>query len=226
VTATYRTPSSHRLEPSTQPQQPSPRSAGVYHVRPGGAANRRLGRHSRLRGMLDRTPTARRSGPAPAGAALPGGGAKLGVRTATGAAWAAPAVRAVVPDGRVQPEPARAGRPQLPPVALRHPGHADLRTLLPPGPAPPCSGPGATVMRPSDHRSREPIRPSLRIPIGFIMTTCRLARVSWPCRSRYATSAARSRPTDRGWRPGGGPPAGRGRLSAPPRDATRPRQAT
>jgi hypothetical protein len=36
-----------------------------------------------------------------------------------------------VPDGGVQPEPAGAGRPQLLPVALCHPGHADLRTLVP-----------------------------------------------------------------------------------------------
>jgi hypothetical protein len=74
------------------------------------------------------------------------------------------------------------------------------------------SGPDYTL----DHE--EPlIRSSLRIPIGFIMTIRRLVRVSWPCRSRYATSAARSRPTDRGWRPAGWPPAARARLSAPPR---------
>ena len=56
-----------------------------------------------------------------------------------------------VADGDVQPEPARARRPQLPPVALRHPGHPDLQTVAPPGPAPPCSRTGVAVVRSSFH---------------------------------------------------------------------------
>ena len=81
----------------------------------------------------------------------------------------------------------------------------------------------SSVLRDRDHRravlddgSRELIRSSLRIPIGFIMTIRRLVRVSWPCRSRYATSGARSRPSGRRRRPGGAPPAGPGPPSRPP----------
>ena len=61
-----------------------------------------------------------------------------------------------------------------------------------------------------DRRFPRAIRSSLRIPIGFIMKIRRLVRVSWPCRSRYATSGARSRPSGRRRRPGGAPPAGPG----------------
>jgi hypothetical protein len=119
-----------------------------------------------------------------------------------------------VADVGVQAEPAGAGRPQLSPVALRRPGHLDPRTLVPPGSAPPCTGP-EVAERSSNHGSREPIWSSSRIPIGFIMTIRRLTRMSWPCRSRYATSATRSQATARRSHPGGARPAGRRRPSAP-----------
>jgi hypothetical protein len=151
------------------------------------------------------------------GRALPGGAAEPGSEVLTGPVRVTFAALPVLADGDVQPEPAGARGPQLLPPALRHPGHLDLRTHVPPGPAPPCPGTGTTVVRSSTDESRELIRSSLPIPIGFIMTIRRLVRVSWPCRSRYATSAAQSRPSARGRRPGGAPPAGPGRLSRPPR---------
>ena len=70
-------------------------------------------------------------------------------------------------------------------------------------------------------RTRAQIRSSLGIPIGCIMTTRRLTRVSWPCRSRYATSGARSPPTGPRRRRAAAPPAGRGRLSRRPRQGVR-----
>jgi hypothetical protein len=133
------------------------------------------------------------------------------------AAWLAFGALPVVPDGHVQPEPARARGPQLLPVALRRLTHPDLRTPVPPGPAPPCSRTEVAVVPSPNHRPREPIRSSLPIPIGFILTSRRLVRVSWPCRSRYATSAARSRPTGPRRRRVAAPPAGPGHLSRPPR---------
>ena len=49
-----------------------------------------------------------------------------------------------------------------------------------------------------------------------------LGRVSWPCRSRYATSGARSRPTARRLRPGGAPPAGQAPLRTTATVSARP----
>jgi hypothetical protein len=144
------------------------------------------------------------------GGALPGGGAEPGSEVLPGAARAAFDVLPIVAEGDVQPEPAGARGPQLLPVALRHPGHPDLRTLVPPGPAPACSGDRDHRRAVFDRRFPRAIRSSSRIPIGFIMKIRRLVRVSWPCRSRYATSGARSRPSGRRRRPGGAPPAGPG----------------
>ena len=133
------------------------------------------------------------------------------------AAQPSPGVLAGVVDARVQPEPAGARGPQLLPVALRHPGHPDLRRLEPPGlRSLPCSAAEAVPSSP-DRCRQEPIRPSLPIPIGFIMAARRLGRVSCPCRSRYATSAARSPSSDRRRRPVAVPPDGRARPSGPPR---------
>jgi hypothetical protein len=86
---------------------------------------------------------------------LPGGGAEPGSEVLPGAARAAFDVLPIVAEGDVQPEPAGARGPQLLPVALRHPGHPDLRTLVPPGPAPACSGTEITVVRSSTDGSRE-----------------------------------------------------------------------
>jgi hypothetical protein len=153
--------------------------------------------------------------------ALPGRGAEPGSDVPPGPAWVASGVVPVVADGIGQPELARARRPQLHPVALRHAGHLDLRTLVPPGTAPPCSRTEVAVVRSANHGSRVPSWSSLRIPIGFIITIRRLVRVSWLCRSRYATSGARSRPTGPCRRPGAAPPAGPGRPSRPPRGSIR-----
>jgi hypothetical protein len=139
---------------------------------------------------------------------LPGGGAPPESAVVPGAAEVAGGVLLVVVDARVQPEPAGGGRPQLLPVALRHPGHLDPRTLVPPGPAPPPSGTEIAVTRSSNHGPGALVQSSSRIPIGFIMTIRRLGRVSWLCRSRYATSGARSRPSGRPRRRGAAPPAG------------------
>ena len=81
----------------------------------------------------------------------PGGGAPLGSAVVPGAVQVASGVLLVVVDGRVQPEPAGRGRPQLLPVTLRHPGHLDPRTSVPPGPAPPPSGTETAVSRSSNH---------------------------------------------------------------------------
>ena len=142
-------------------------------------------------------------------------GAHVGSRLPPAAAQGAAGVLRVVADPRVQPEPASGRRPQLHPVALRHPGHLDPRTLVPPGPTLPYPEARGRAV-PSDRGSGQPIRSSLRISIEFMMTNRRLRRVSWPCRSRYATSAIRSPSSDRGWHPGEVPPAGRHHPSAPP----------
>jgi hypothetical protein len=152
----------------------------------------------------------------PGGGSLPGGGAELGARLGAGAAQGACGGLLGVAAGHVQPEPAGARGPQLLPVALRHPGHPDLRTSIPPGPALPCPG-SFVVRRPPYHGLPELIRTSLGIPIGFILPIDRLTRMSRPCRSRYATIAIRSPSTDRRRRPGGAPPAGRCHPSPPPR---------
>ena len=156
---------------------------------------------------------------------LAGGGAELGPDLRPGAAEVAPGRLLVVPDGHVQPELGGARRPQLLPVALRHPGHLDPRTLVPPGPAPPCPG-SLVVQRSPDHGFLELICSSSRILFGFIMKFRRLGRVSWPCRSRYATSAAQSRSTGLRTRQVGGPPDAPIRLSAPPRGVAMPRRVT
>ena len=154
-------------------------------------------------------------------AGLSGGGAELGAESRPGADLPSGAAQAplgpllVVPDAHVQPELGGARRPQVLPVALRHPGHLDPRTLVPPGPAPRCPG-SLVVHRLQGHGFFELVCTSSRIPIGFIMTVRRLGRVSWPCRSRYATSAARSRSSGPHKRQAEAPPAEPARLCGPP----------
>ena len=147
---------------------------------------------------------------------LPGGGAELGSDPRTGAAQVALGRLRVVAQAHVQPEQGGARRPQLLPVALRHLGHLDLRTLVPPGPAPPRPG-SLVVQRSQGHGFLAPICSSSRVPIGFILTIRRLGWVTRLCRSRYATSAARSRSSGHHRHRAGGPRAGPARLSAPPR---------
>jgi hypothetical protein len=148
--------------------------------------------------------------------ALPGGGAELGAGVGAWATQVALGVLAGGADVRVQPEPASLRRPQLLPVALRHPGHPDPRTFMPPGPLLLVPGPGPPPCGSRTHGSGELIHSSLRSPIRFIMTIRRLGRVSWPCRSRYATTAAPSRPTGHRRRPDGEQSGVQGHLCEPP----------
>jgi hypothetical protein len=132
-----------------------------------------------------------------------------------------------VPEGGIQPEAAGLRGPQLLPAALRHPGHPDPRSLVPPGPTLPRPATQVTVLQPPDPDPGGPSRTSSPTSIRFIMTFRRLGRVSRSCRSRYATSAIRSPSNGRRRRPAGGPPAGPGRPCAPrPIVSTSPRQAS
>jgi hypothetical protein len=148
--------------------------------------------------------------------ALPGGRAEPGPEVLPGAARAAFGVLPVVADRDVQPEPAGARGPQLLPVALRHPGHPDLRTLVPPEPAPPCSRTQITVVPSSTDGSRELSGLRRRSRSG---SSSRSA-VSYGCRGRVGLVTPPAElghdPPDRRRRPGGAPPAGPGRLSRPP----------
>jgi hypothetical protein len=150
------------------------------------------------------------------GGALPGGRAEPGPEVLPGAARAAFGVLPVVADRDVQPEPAGARGPQLLPVALRHPGHPDLRTLVPPEPAPPCSRTQITVVPSSTDGSRELSGLRRRSRSG---SSSRSA-VSYGCRGRVGLVTPPAElghdPPDRRRRPGGAPPAGPGRLSRPP----------